>query len=75
MAAHHLTPVGGNAMTIKEGVEFLRDTPFPVTYKQLAGLLREADRQRVGRTDYYQTADIVERHRDYTRKAGPAHQG
>lgn len=54
-------------MSIREGVEFLRDTPYPVTSKQLAGLLSRAgaEKERVGKENFYYAADIMELHRDH----------
>lgn len=66
MAVMQLAPLR-DMMSIKEGVEFLRDTPYPVTGKQLAGRLarRKAAREHVGGDDYYYIADILEAHRDH----------
>jgi hypothetical protein len=66
VAAHHLTPAEGSVMSLKEGVEFLRETPYPVSRTTLEMLLKGAPRRRVGRNAFvYQTADVLERHRDY----------
>lgn len=64
MAARHHTL--SELITIKQGVTILADTPYPVTYKQLARWLSAsgAAAERHGRTDYYSASDIMEAHRD-----------
>jgi hypothetical protein len=54
-------------MSIEEGVAFLADTPYPVSSRQLYGMLTRArvPRERVGREFHYLAADIMELHRDY----------
>lgn len=74
VAAHHLTPADGNVMSLDEGVAFLGDTPYPVSRSTLETLLKGAPRTRDGRRYVYQTADVLERHRDYT-KSRPAPKG
>lgn len=66
MAATHIAPVLDDRMSIREGVAFLSDTGYPVTYRQLARDLAAAGAksERRDRTDYYSASDVLEVHRD-----------
>jgi hypothetical protein len=65
VAIAHTPPIP-DGITIKEGVDLLADTPYPVTYNQLRYLLDEADvdRERYGRGYRYSATDVLELHRD-----------